>query len=208
MALVTGPLMSMEASGSIGGTLTFSKWKGRAYVRERVIPANPRSANQVGIRAMIKFLGSVWGDLTALIQSSYETAAAAASISPFNQYMKENMNLWVDGYAPKQTKDATPTHSGQALTTMTPTGGDNHVSLALAIASATNQWAIAIYRDDAEITDASRANCIAIIPVAAQTSLTYVDGGLAPGTYHYRAATITDDGNFGTVHADANATVT
>ncbi|CAK0782151.1 conserved hypothetical protein [Gammaproteobacteria bacterium] len=46
MAKVKGPLMSMEASGTYGGTLTFGKWKGRAYVRQHVTPRNPNSAGQ------------------------------------------------------------------------------------------------------------------------------------------------------------------
>jgi len=41
MARVVGPLMSLAASQTLGGTLVFSQWKGRAYVRLRVDPYNP-----------------------------------------------------------------------------------------------------------------------------------------------------------------------
>jgi len=47
MAKVTGPLMSMSASGTVGSTITFDK---RGFVRERVIPANPQSAPQGNVR--------------------------------------------------------------------------------------------------------------------------------------------------------------
>jgi hypothetical protein len=50
MAKVTGPLMSMSASGTIGGTITFDK---RGFVRERVIPANPQTAPQGNVRQML-----------------------------------------------------------------------------------------------------------------------------------------------------------
>lgn len=53
MAKVTSPLMSLDASGSIAGAITFSKWKGRNYVRQLVIPANPRSAGQQATRAAL-----------------------------------------------------------------------------------------------------------------------------------------------------------
>lgn len=52
MAKVTGPLMSMSASGTVGGTVTFDK---RGFVRQRVIPANPKSDIQGNVRQ--KLLG-------------------------------------------------------------------------------------------------------------------------------------------------------
>jgi hypothetical protein len=56
MAKVTGPLMSLDASGTVGNTAVFSKWKGRNYVRLRVIPQNIRSAGQQLTRG---FLGVI-----------------------------------------------------------------------------------------------------------------------------------------------------
>lgn len=50
MARVVGPLMSLGASATLGDTLVFSQWKGRAYVRLRVDPYNPKSNYQTGIR--------------------------------------------------------------------------------------------------------------------------------------------------------------
>jgi len=50
MAKVKGPLMSLEASGSVANTLVFSIWKGRPYVRELVTPSNPQTASQVAYR--------------------------------------------------------------------------------------------------------------------------------------------------------------
>lgn len=53
MARVTGPLMSMSASGSIGKAITYSVWKGISYVRELVIPANPQSEDQGDNRQIV-----------------------------------------------------------------------------------------------------------------------------------------------------------
>lgn len=50
MAKVTGPLMSMSASGAFGGTMVFSNRLGQNVVRQLVIPANPRSAGQTDAR--------------------------------------------------------------------------------------------------------------------------------------------------------------
>ncbi len=58
MARVTGPLMSMDASGKFGGALVFSKWKGRNTVRQLVIPANPQTSTQQDSRNYIRVLGA------------------------------------------------------------------------------------------------------------------------------------------------------
>jgi len=57
MAKVTGPLMSLSASGTVANTIVFSTWKGRPYVREHVVPHNPKTAGQIGVRA--NFAGCV-----------------------------------------------------------------------------------------------------------------------------------------------------
>lgn len=57
MAKVSGPLMSMDASGGFGGALVFGKWKGRPTVRQLVIPANPKSAGQTVARNRVRTTG-------------------------------------------------------------------------------------------------------------------------------------------------------
>lgn len=57
MAKVSGPLMSVSASGKFGGVLVASIWKGRAYMRQLVIPANPDTAGQQAVRSILGTLG-------------------------------------------------------------------------------------------------------------------------------------------------------
>lgn len=57
MAKLKGPLMSMEASGSIGGALTYANWKGQAYVRGLVIPVNRMSEDQGDNRMIVGGIG-------------------------------------------------------------------------------------------------------------------------------------------------------
>jgi len=59
MALVTGPLMSLEASGTIGQALTFSNWVGRSYVRRYTIPSNPQTSGQMDNRNRFSVLGTI-----------------------------------------------------------------------------------------------------------------------------------------------------
>lgn len=58
MAKVSGPLMSMDASGAFGGALVFGKWKGRPTVRQLVTPSNPQSANQTISRNRVRATGA------------------------------------------------------------------------------------------------------------------------------------------------------
>ena len=59
MAKVSGPLMSMTASGSLAKTLCFSVWKGKAYVRNHVIPSNPQSDGQQTARSGLGAAGKM-----------------------------------------------------------------------------------------------------------------------------------------------------
>lgn len=49
--------MSLDASGTVGHTAVFSKWKGRNYVRLRVTPKNPKSNDQAKTRTVLGLLG-------------------------------------------------------------------------------------------------------------------------------------------------------
>ena len=59
MAKVTGPLMSLEASGTIGNALTFSRWVGRPYVRRYTVPGNPQTLGQETHRNRFSAIGSI-----------------------------------------------------------------------------------------------------------------------------------------------------
>ncbi len=67
MAKVQGALFSVDASGTYAGKLTFAKWKGIQYVRNRVDPANPMFEGQVFARNKIRMTGAIqhWMNLTA-----------------------------------------------------------------------------------------------------------------------------------------------
>lgn len=58
MAIVSGPLMSMDASGAFAGTLVFTKWKGRPVVRQLVTPSNPQTTDQVDARNAVRVAGA------------------------------------------------------------------------------------------------------------------------------------------------------
>lgn len=81
MAKVTSPLMSLDASGSIAGAITFSKWKGRNYVRQLVIPANPRTAGQQAARAAV----GAGGRMTSFMEKESPAQVALNEDAPSGQ---------------------------------------------------------------------------------------------------------------------------
>lgn len=81
MAKVTGPLMSQDASGAYAGTLVFSKWKGRNYVRQLVTPSNPQTTGQQNTRAA---LGAA-GRFNSFVEPSSPAEVAEIAAAPSGQ---------------------------------------------------------------------------------------------------------------------------
>lgn len=97
MAKVTGPLLSLSASGTVADTMTFSRWKGRAYVRQRVIPTYSNTTGQSKIRDLMTDLSVAWKTnatvgavvINPAYKLAYNTAASGLGISGFNLFAKE-----------------------------------------------------------------------------------------------------------------------
>lgn len=205
MARVTGPLMSVSASGTFAKTLVFSIWKGRAYVRERVIPANPRSAKQTGIRSMMSFLAQIWTTIKVVSEASWVELAASKVVSTFNAFIGENLNSWQNFVPPTASYPAAGDSTPLTVSTQGLTGGVGMITCVITPSGATDIWGIMIFRDTVEIVAPSWANCIAVLVANGATPITHVDTPLAAGTYHYRSAIFNTDGVKGAVKADATA---
>jgi hypothetical protein len=101
MAKVTGPFMSLDASGTFGKTLTAAKWKGIQYMRQRVIPQNPKTTDQTAIRDLITDASVAWKAgstvggvaINSAYKLAFDTAAAGFPYSGFNLFIKETVAL-------------------------------------------------------------------------------------------------------------------
>lgn len=91
MATITGPLISLGARGTLAKTATFSSWRGRPYVRQRVIPANPRTTGQVEQRTLFAYLQALWKVSPALIQEVWTLAAKGLPITDRNSFSQKNL---------------------------------------------------------------------------------------------------------------------
>lgn len=91
-----------EISGKAGGTV-FSRGRGGAYVRNRVVPSNPQTVAQQAVRAIFGAISSAWRNLTAeqrdewnAITADYPTQNRLGEtkiLSGKALFQKLNMNL-------------------------------------------------------------------------------------------------------------------
>jgi hypothetical protein len=75
MAKVTGPFMSIDASGSIYNALTASIWKGRNYIRGWFRPSNPKSDDQKVVRTKLADGVAEWQGLDEVMPVSGANSA-------------------------------------------------------------------------------------------------------------------------------------
>ncbi len=86
MAKPTAPLLSFGASGTIAKTMVYSRWKGRAYVRRHVIPANPQSVAQTLTRNAFAFANSTWKNAGPLGRAPWDRFATGQVLTGRNKF--------------------------------------------------------------------------------------------------------------------------
>lgn len=95
MAKVTGPLLSLDASGSVANTMTFSKWKGINYLRQRVVPANPKTAGQKVVRGV---LGTLSKACTAVLTSYADSLSKGSEFFQEARDFAPSGNSWISHF--------------------------------------------------------------------------------------------------------------
>lgn len=91
MAVLTGALMSLSASGTIADTLTYANWKGIQYVRTRVVPANPQSTAQTETRTTFRFLQDFYKFLPSVGREPWIAAVLGIPMTAQNLLLKRNI---------------------------------------------------------------------------------------------------------------------
>lgn len=123
MAKVTAPLFSFGARGKLGDALVYFPWKGINVVRTYAVPANPNSAAQQTQRARLSSAVTDWHDigLIALDNVAWDRHAATrpSSMSGFNSFVKDHVDLQVGGDTPNMGFNSTVVDDGDDTFTMT-----------------------------------------------------------------------------------------
>jgi hypothetical protein len=90
MAKVVAPLLSFEAGGAIAKTQVYASWKGIPYVRRYVVPADPRTTEQVLTRTAFTWLNYVWRTAPADFIAPWQAAVRAQPLIDRNLWIKLN----------------------------------------------------------------------------------------------------------------------
>lgn len=207
MVKVQGPMMSFAASGTLADTAVFSSWKGRPYVRNRVVPANPKTDAQTGMRASMSFLSKVWSGLGATPQGTWTAPANTDQISPFNAFVKANQARWRNYQFPQQAYGATEGGTSPTLATMTAQVVGRQVTLTVPVTSQANGWTISFHVSTTNGFTDNYNNCKAITECPSSGSASVTLGPLEPGTYYARYNSGTTTGKKGTASSQITFTI-
>lgn len=91
MGKVTGPLFSLDASGTIAKAITYSKWRGINYVRRRVVPNNPNSTAQQEVRGCFSTLSEMWKRMPQLARDPFLAAVRGLPLTDRNRHVQANV---------------------------------------------------------------------------------------------------------------------
>lgn len=92
MAKVTGPLLSVDASGKVADTIVFSRWRGIKYVRQWIKPANPNTAAQQTQRTRLADAIAAWVTLLgASAQQAWRDFQAGQERSGPNEFVSRHI---------------------------------------------------------------------------------------------------------------------
>lgn len=201
MVKLGGPAMSLDASGTIGGILTFSKWKGRAYVRTRVIPANPKSDPQMAVRAMMKFLAQQWAGIATIDKATWDVGAEANKISPFNQYTKINLRNWRDFLPPGKKATLLRAQASAVISGTVSNDAGRYAQSVITLAAAPFNWGSIVYMSDTTGFTPNWNNARLFTQAVGGAAHTINIGPLPAGVYYLRFATFSIDGLIGGAYA-------
>lgn len=158
MAGLTGPLFSLDASGTIAKTLTYAKWRGIRYVRQRVIPANPNSTLQQNIRGVFRSLNAIWLYIPGGAGDSYLTASAGRPLTNRNLFIQRNAKDMYDAGDYSTFQPYAPSKGGPGGIVNAPVDGSGTVTVTVTPPTTPTGWTLdfvwgTIIRDSNPYTD-------------------------------------------------------
>jgi hypothetical protein len=203
MARTTGPLFSLDASGSVAKTIVFSKWKGRSYVRRHAIPSNPNTPLQQGMRSVLKYITQHYVDLSDAQILQWKNAGAVDNITPLNAQVRDAGQRARNNLGWRQELLATPLGTIHPPTSPTLTFSHGSFTAAWTRPVADQgDYTTAIYVDTVDPTTGDISTLKTIVDVV---DLTAVVLGLDPTLDQYmRVAETSAAGEIGTLSAAAH----
>lgn len=142
MARLTGPLMSLGASGTIAKTLTYGDWKGISYARTRVIPANPNTSEQQLTRDVFRFLPQVYKFDPTIAREPWIAAVTGVPMTPINMILSKNTGVLRDALDLDLMVLSPGARGGIPPASIVSTPGSGQLSVAVTAPSIPSGWSI------------------------------------------------------------------
>lgn len=196
--------MSLDASGTLGKAFVASKWKGRNYMRRHVVPSNPRSAAQTANRAMMAFLSQYWANMSALNQATWNDLASQGNFSPFNAFVRYNMNRWKQFATPFETISSVSA-APSAPTISASAGGVGQLQITITEGAGVLNWGTITYLQ-LTVDPTATKSLVKNISEATFTAAfvhNVVIPNLQPGTYRAKCQTFNTDGDVSALSASS-----
>ena len=93
MAKVKRPIVSGEASGTLGGDVVYSSWRGVKYARRHVVPANPNTVEQQKTRDVFSWLNDGYKIMPPLLREVWDIFSRGEPMTDRNAFIKINVPL-------------------------------------------------------------------------------------------------------------------
>lgn len=139
---LTAPLFSLDATGTLAKTLTYSKWRGIKYVRQRVIPTNPNSTDQQAVREVFRNLAAMWLYMPTGGKLPWQAAAAGQPFTDRNKFVSSNLPQ-LYGFATLGNMLGSPGFGGAPVpTAMVVTPGALHLAVNLTPGALPSGWTL------------------------------------------------------------------
>lgn len=196
MVKLKGPGLSLGAAGLLGNTVIFSKWKGRPTLKFSPTVKNPNTQAQQGRRAMLRFLATSFGNLSAADITTWDSLAQAADISTYNAWCKTNMDRWARFLAPSHANPATDSGNVDGVNYADAVALQRSVRIRITPSWFYYAWGYLVYRSTTTGFTPAISNCIrtGYIDYVTFQPVNWIDGPLPPGTYYYRYDIFNDTG--------------
>lgn len=187
MVKLTGPLISIEASGTLGKLLTYNQQPRGTTLRKKPQPKHPRTGAQVAVQSALTFVTQQWSSLNQAEQDTWDDPIFVDAVSPYTNYVKFNCQRIRRLLPP--IVEYSPDIYGYTCQGFTPAaeGRRRHVYLWWRCYAALAQtWGIFIYRDTAPWPPADFHKLCHVGLMDDALPHTHLDEHLEPGTYYYR----------------------
>lgn len=196
MVKLKGPGLSAAAIGSLADAITFSSAKGRAYLKKKPTPKQPRSGEQLSMRAMMRFLSQQWVNLLTSYQVTWADAYPDPELNNYNAYLRHNLERWRRQTTPIKGYPYDPIGTHPWGIGLAATGGVRHIDLLMSCAiAAGDNWLLLLFHSTVATPDADFDKLIHC-QLADDTNPHYwTHTPLTIGTHYYRIISATDDAN-------------